>query len=164
MAIATCSNDISKTNMERARAYVNEYIATYGKAMDSKNTRRYERFARTMARANIVDDEVVRSLYHNMFGTSGCENGIPSWYTYPKRVEEVTKNAARILDVLTDEYVSLSDIVNKTKGRSKGCHAPMDHERNKFKLSMKILAKACCVSCIEIKTCGRTTIRLYAKI
>lgn len=164
MAIATCSNGISKTNMERAKSYVNEYIATYGKVKDSKNTDRYKRFVRTMARANIVDDEIVRCLYRDMFGTSGCDNGIPSWYTYPETVEKVTKKVAQILDVLTDEYVSLSDIVNKATKRSKHSHAPMDYERNKFKLAIKILVKSGCVNCVEIKTCGRTAIRLYSKV
>lgn len=79
----------------------------------------------------------------------------------PWRAEEYKRDANRIVDALTHDPTSFTDLYNKAGLNPFGySHAPM-HGTTSLRKCFKAMAAAGIIGCVEVKTCGKCCIRLY---
>lgn len=110
-----------------------------------------------------MDETTIESAYTAFSGKSPRYNKAASSME-PWRAEEYKSKANRIVDALTHDPMSFTDLYNvafgvhKTYFHSNGAPAePTDSLRKCF----KAMADAGIVGCVEVKTCGKCHIRLY---
>jgi len=82
----------------------------------------------------------------------------------PWRAEQYKNDANRIVDVLTHDPMSFTDLYNKAGlnryAKYNPNSAPMD-SCHSLRKCFKTMAAAGIIGCMEIKTCGKCHIRLY---
>lgn len=79
----------------------------------------------------------------------------------PWRAEQYQKDANRIVDALTHDPTSFTDLYNKAGLNPFGYSAAPMHGTDSLRKCFKAMAAAGVVGCMEIKTCGKCHIRLY---
>lgn len=110
-----------------------------------------------------MDEAVIESAYTAFSGKSPYYN--PSATAMePWRAEQYQRDANRIVDALTHDPTSFTDLYNKaglnkyTKYNSNA--APIE-PTGSLRKCFKAMADAGIVGCVEVKTCGKCHIRLY---
>lgn len=110
-----------------------------------------------------LDREQIEQAYTAFSGKSPRYNKT-AISTEPWRAEDYKSKANRIVDALTHNPTSFTDLYNMTCSahkayfyRSSAPTEPTDSLRKCF----KAMAAAGIVGCMEIKTCGKCHIRLY---
>lgn len=100
-----------------------------------------------------MDDNAIEDAYTAFSGKSPRYNkaagSMPPW-----RTEGYKRLAHRIVDALTHDPTSLTDLATPDNGPT---YVPDSSLRKCF----KAMAAAGIVGCVEIKTCGKCHIRLY---
>lgn len=137
-----------------------EFVSSYynvEKGIETCERKSFIRFRDAMPLG--LDAEQVENAYMAFSGKSPRYNKAASSME-PWRAEDYKNKANRIVDALTHDPTSLTDLYNAAFGayyRSGAPTEPTDSLRKCF----KAMAAAGIVGCMEIKTCGKCHIRLY---
>ena len=107
-----------------------------------------------------LDREQIEQAYTAFSGKSPRYNKAASSME-PWRAEQYKKDAHRIVDALTHDPTSFTDLYNKAGLNPFGYSAAPMHGTDSLRKCFKAMAAAGVVGCMEIKTCGKCHIRLY---
>lgn len=100
-----------------------------------------------------LDAEQVENAYKAFSGKSPRYNKTAT-FMEPWRADEYKNRANRIVDVLTHDPTSFTDLCTNTD-------IPARDPDGSLRKCFKAMAAAGIVGCMEIKTCGKCHIRLY---
>lgn len=110
-----------------------------------------------------LDREQIEQAYMAFSGKSPRYNKAASSME-PWRAEEYKSKANRIVDALTHDPTSFTDLYNMAFSAHKtyfyGSSAPIE-PTGSLRKCFKAMAAAGIIGCMEIKTCGKCHIRLY---
>lgn len=110
-----------------------------------------------------LDAEQVENAYRAFSGKSPRYNKAATSME-PWRAEEYKNAANRIVDALTHDPTSFTDLYNKAGLNPYGMYYPNTAPRygcHSLRKCFKAMAAAGIVGCVEIQTCGKCHIRLY---
>lgn len=107
-----------------------------------------------------LDREQIEQAYTAFSGKSPRYNKAASSME-PWRAEEYKSKADRIVDALTHDPTSFTDLYNKAGLNPFGYSVAPNHGTASLRKCFKAMAAAGIVGCMEIKTCGKCHIRLY---
>lgn len=111
----------------------------------------------------LVSESQIENAYKAFTGKSPRYNKAASSME-PWRAEEYKSDANRIVDALTHDPTSFTDLYNKAGlnryAKYNPNSAPMD-SCHSLRKCFKTMAAAGIVGCVEVKTCGKCHIRLY---
>lgn len=106
-----------------------------------------------------MDESVIENAYTAFSGKSPYHN--PSATAMePWRAEQYKRDANRIVDALTHDPTSFTDLYNKA-GLNRNRNAAPIEPTGSLRKCFKAMADAGIVGCVEVKTCGKCHIRLY---
>lgn len=141
-----------------------EFVSNYydvEKGVETCERKSFIRFCDAMPLG--LDREQIEKAYTAFSGKSPRYNKTATSME-PWRAEEYKSKANRIVDALTHDPMSFTDLYNKAYNISKSYYSrssvpaePTDSLRKCF----KAMAAAGIIGCMEIKTCGKCHIRLY---
>lgn len=110
-----------------------------------------------------LDREQIEQAYTAFSGKSPRYNKAASSME-PWRAEEYKSKADRIVDALTHDPTSFTDLYNAAFGAHKTYFHPNGaptEPTGSLRKCFKAMADAGIVGCVEVKTCGKCHIRLY---
>lgn len=106
------------------------------------------------AMSSDMDDAAIENAYTAFSGKSPRYNSKKSNFFEPWQVENYKVVAHRIVDALTHNPTSFTDLVTNA-------NAPIWMSDSSLRKCFKEMAAEGFVGCMEIKTCGKCHIRLY---
>ena len=110
-----------------------------------------------------MDESVIENAYTAFSGKSPRYNSSATSME-PWRADQYTRDANRIVDVLTHDPTSFTDLYNKAglnKYTKYNFNAAPIEPTSSLRKCFKAMADAGIVGCVEVKTCGKCHIRLY---
>lgn len=142
-----------------------EFVSSYydvEKGMETYERKSFIRFRDAMPLG--LDAEQVENAYRAFSGKSPRYNkaalSMESW----RGAEEYKKDANRVVDALTHDPTSFTDLYNNAglnRFTKYNCNdAPIEPTRS-LRKCFKAMADAGIIGCMEIRTCGKCHIRLY---
>ena len=138
-----------------------EFVSNYydvEKGSETCERKSFIRFRKAMPLD--MDETAIENAYTAFSGKSPRYNKAANSME-PWRAEEYKKDANRIVDALTHNPMSFSDLYNKTGLNPLGYnHAPL-YYCSSLRKCFKAMAAAGIIGCVEVKTCGKCHIRLY---
>lgn len=139
-----------------------EFVSNYYDVENGVETRERKSFIRFRKAMPLDMDETAIENAYTAF--SGKSPRYTASSMEPWRAEDYKSKADRIVDALTHDPTSFTDLYNKACSthkayfyRSSAPTEPTDSLRKCF----KAMAAVGVVGCMEIKTCGKCHIRLY---
>ena len=138
-----------------------EFVSNYydvEKGVETCERKSFIRFCDAMPCG--LDREQIEAAYTAFSGKSPRYNKAASSME-PWRAEQYKKDAHRIVDVLTHDPTSFTDLYNKAGLNPFGYSGAPNHGTASLRKCFKAMAAAGIVGCMEIKTCGKCHIRLY---
>ena len=141
-----------------------EFVSNYydiEKGSETCERKSFIRFRKAMPLD--MDETAIENAYTAFSGKSPRYNKAATSME-PWRAEDYKSKANRIVDALTHDPMSFTDLYNAAFGahknyfyRSSAPTEPTDSLRKCF----KNMAAAGIIGCVEVKTCGKCHIRLY---
>ena len=130
-----------------------EFISNYYDMENGKEIERKSFIRFRDAMPSDMDDNAIEKAYTAFSGKSPRYNKAAG-PMLPWRAEGYQRLAHRIVDALTHDPVSLTDLATIDNG-------PTCMPDSSVRKCFKEMAAADIVGCVEIKTCGKCHIRLY---
>lgn len=141
-----------------------EFVSSYYDVEKGTETCERKSFIRFRdAMPSDMDETAIENAYTAFSGKSPRYNRAATSME-PWRAEQYKSEANRIVDALTHDPTSFTDLYNKAGlnpyAKYNPDSAPMDgcHSLRKC---FKAMAAAGIIGCVEVKTCGKCHIRLY---
>lgn len=138
-----------------------EFVSSYydvEKGMETCERKSFIRFCDAMPLG--LDREQIEAAYTAFSGKSPRYNKAATSME-PWRAEQYKKDAHRIVDALTHDPTSFTDLYNKAGLNPFGYSVAPNHGTASLRKCFKAMAAAGIVGCMEIKTCGKCHIRMY---
>lgn len=145
--------------MSKQTAY--KFVSNYydaKKGMETCERKSFIRFREVMPLG--MGDDAIEYAYTAFSGKSPRYNKTASSME-PWRVEQYRSDAHRIVDALTHDPISFTDLYNKA-GLNPFRNTPIPKfSTRSLRECFKAMAAAGIIGCVEVKTCGKCHIRLY---
>lgn len=138
-----------------------EFVSNYydvEKGMKTCERKSFIRFCDAMPLG--LDREQIEAAYTAFSGKSPRYNKSATSME-PWRAEQYKKDAHRIVDALTHDPTSFTDLYNKAGLNPFGYSVAPNHGTASLRKCFKAMAAAGIIGCVEVKTCGKCHIRLY---
>ena len=145
--------------MEQVHEFVTNYYDVKGD-MATCERKSFVRFRKAMPLD--MDETAIEHAYRAFTGNTPTYNKMAASME-PWRAEDYKSKANRIVDALTHDPTSFTDLYNAVMNVGRYCKltgAPSE-PTGSLRKCFKTMADAGIIGCMEIKTCGKCHIRLY---
>lgn len=145
--------------MSKQTAY--EFVSNYydvEKGSETCERKSFVRFRKAMPLD--MDETAIENAYTAFSGKSPRYNKAATSME-PWRAEDYKNKANCIVDALTHDPTSFTDLYNKARLNPFGYSVAPTCRTTSLRKCFKAMAAAGVIGCVEIKTCGKCHIRLY---
>lgn len=144
------------TSIQYAHSFVSKwYSVEEGETVERKS---FTRFREAMPPT--MDAATIEAAYTAFSGKSPRYNKATTSMA-PWQAEEYKNNANRIVDALTHDPTSFTDLYNRSGLNRYHTNGVPLEPTGSLRKCFKAMAQAGIIGCVEVKTCGKCAIRLY---